>query len=191
MAGKQAKILSDEDVALILKALGRHRYSIRDQLLFLLSVKAGLRAGEIAALTWQMVLTASGEIGDKIELHDSAAKKRSGRTIPLNSALYDALNVWARHSNTDGHVITSERGRAMRASSVVNWFAELYRSLGLSGCSSHSGRRTFITKAARHIFQAGGSLRDVQQLAGHRTISVTQLYIEGDAPAKRRVVQLI
>ena len=58
----------------------------------------------------------------------------------------------------------------MRPSSVVNWFAQLYRELGLHGCSSHSGRRTFITKAARLVFKAGGSLRDVQQLVGHRSI---------------------
>ena len=191
MSGKQAKFLSDDDVALVLKALKRHRHSIRDQLLFLLSVKAGLRACEIAALTWPMVLSAAGTVGDKIELHDRAAKKRSGRTIPLNPALYDALKAWARLSGTVGHVIKSERGQAMRPSSIVNWFAGLYRKLGLTGCSSHSGRRTFITKAARLIHQAGGSLRDVQQLAGHRSIGMTQLYIEGDAPAKRQVVALL
>jgi len=191
MAGKQAKILSDDQVAYVLKALRKRRYPTRDELLFLLSIKAGLRAGEIAALTWQMVLTASGEIGDVIELHDDAAKKGSGRTVPLNPALRGALMALAGHSGTAGYVIKSERGQGMRASSVVNWFSELYCSLGLTGCSSHSGRRTFITKAARLIYQAGGSLRDVQQLAGHRSIGMTQLYIEGDSPAKRRVVALL
>jgi integrase/recombinase XerD len=69
-----------------------------------------------------------------------------------------------------GPVIRSERGAALRPSSVVNWFARLYRELGFEGCTSHSGRRTFITNAARLVFKAGGSLRDVQQLAGHRSI---------------------
>lgn len=155
------------------KAECRTPYPTRDIALFLLSIKAGLRAGEIAAVTWPMVLTASGEIGHAIELHDCAAKKCSGRTIPLNPMLHDALKALAATAGTDGSVIRSERGRPMRPSSVVNWFAALYRQLGLSGCSSHSGRRTFITKAARLIHKAGGSLRDVQQLAGHRSISVT------------------
>ena len=79
----------------------------------------------------------------------------------------------------------------MRPGSVVNWFPQLYRELGLAGCSSHSGRRTFITNAARVVFKAGGSLRDVQQLAGHRSIEQTQAYIDASARAKRRLVALL
>ena len=79
----------------------------------------------------------------------------------------------------------------MRAMAIVNWFARLYRKAGLEGCSSHSGRRTFITNAARLVHKVGGSLRDVQQLAGHSSISMTQRYIEGHTPAKRALVNLI
>ena len=35
----------------------------------LLSVRAGLRAIEIANITWQAVLDAEGRVGDVIELH--------------------------------------------------------------------------------------------------------------------------
>ena len=75
--------------------------------------------------------------------------------------------------------------------SIVNFFAIAYRAIGLEGCSSHSGRRTFITRAARLVHKAGGSLRDVQILAGHRSIQTTQRYIDGDTDAQRRLVALI
>jgi len=79
----------------------------------------------------------------------------------------------------------------LRPGSVVNWFAALFRELGLEGCPSHSGRRTFITNAARRVHRVGGSLRDVQELAGHRSIQVTQGYIDGDTAVKRRLVRLL
>ena len=75
--------------------------------------------------------------------------------------------------------------------SIVNWFARAYRAIGVEGCSSHSGRRTFITRAARLVHKAGGSLRDVQLLAGHRSIQTTQRYIDGDTDAQRKLVSMI
>lgn len=88
-------------------------------------------------------------------------------------------------------VIFSERGRGLTSDTVQLWFHRLYTSLGFAGCSSHSGRRTFITRAARKVSEAGGSLRDVQQLAGHASRAMTQRYIEGDSDAKRKLVGLI
>jgi len=90
-----------------------------------------------------------------------------------------------------GPVIVSERGGPMTAQSIVVWFANAYRLVGLDGCSSHSGRRTFITRAARLAHHAGGSLRDVQLLAGHRSIQTTQRYIDGDTDAQRKLVSRI
>jgi len=71
---------------------------------------------------------------------------------------------------------------------IVNAFWHWYRALGFDGCSSHSGRRTFITNAARNISRFGGSLRDVQALARHSSLSMTQMYIEIDSEAMRKVV---
>ena len=192
MAGKQAKLLTPSQARMALGRVARSRYPERDRVLLLLSLKAGLRAGEIAHLTWSMVLGADGRVGDRIELYDAAAKKGSGRVIPLHPLLRSALVRWRELAGHEGYVIPSERGGGgMRPGSIVNWFARLYRELGLEGCSSHSGRRTFITRAARLVFKAGGSLRDVQQLAGHRSIDQTQAYIEGDTQAKRRLVTLL
>jgi integrase len=193
MAGKQAKILTRQQVVLALRRARRGRYPQRDRVMILLSVKAGLRAGEIAKLTWPMVLDTQGPVADSIELHDSAAKMRSGRTIPLHSDLRRTLQQLRRATGTEGAVIRSERrgAQGMSPSSVVKWFRRLYADLQFAGCSSHSGRRTFITHAARLIFKAGGSLRDVQQLAGHRSIEQTQTYIDASERAKRRLIALM
>jgi integrase/recombinase XerD len=191
MSGKQAKVLSRDDVRDLLAFASATRHPIRNQVIVLLSVKAGLRAGEIANLTWDMILTPTGEVGSVIELRDHAAKKRSGRLIPLHPDLRDALEVWVKLTSGTGPVVRSERGGRMTPLSIVNWFAGAYRAIGLDGCSSHSGRRTFITRAARLVHKAGGSLRDVQLLAGHRSIQTTQRYIDGDSDAQRRLVSLI
>jgi integrase len=157
----------------------------------LLSLKAGLRAGEIAKLTWDMVSGPTGEIGSVIELRDCTAKKKSGRLIPIHPSLRAALAACRKLQKGTGPVIRSERGGPMTPVSIVNWFAIAYRAVGLEGCSSHSGRRTFITRAARLVHKAGGSLRDVQLLAGHRSIQTTQRYIDGDTDAQRKLVSMI
>ena len=196
--GKQAKILSPKQITAVQSYLATKRNGLRDQVIFLLSVKAGLRAKEIAFLSWAMVLTAERQVDNSISLTDKASKGRSGRVIPLNAQLKtrleDLLHQQKHRSSFDpkqSRVITTERSNSTTAQVIVSMFYQWYRDIGLIGCSSHSGRRTFITNAARKIGSVGGSLRDVQALAGHSSLAVTQRYIEGDAEARTKVVQLL
>lgn len=191
--GKQAKILSKPQVDAALRYLGERRNGLRNQTILLLSVRAGLRAKEIASLRWSMLLNADGEVSDSIHLTNEAAKGSSGRVIPLNKTLKQFLIEHRSQSAPDphAHVIQTERSRRTSAQAVVNLFQRWYRDLGFVGCSSHSGRRTFITNAAKKISTVGGSLRDVQFLAGHSSLQTTQRYIEGDSDATRRVVDLV
>ncbi len=191
MAGKQAKILSLGDVNDLLVFASCTRRPLRNRVIVLLAAKAGLRAGEIANLTWDMALDPAGAIGSVIELRDAAAKNGSGRLIPVHPDLRHALVAYRGLSTGIGPVIRSERGGPMTPLSVVVWFNRAFRNIGLHGCSSHSGRRTFITRAARLAHKAGGSLRDVQLLAGHRSIQTTQRYIDGDSDVQRKLVAMI
>jgi len=195
---KQAKVLtaSQVDIALLYLATGRNVE--RNQAIFLLSVKAGLRAKEIAYLTWSMVLNPDECIGDSIYLTNNASKGNSGRVIPLQRTLKDALaSLYESERQRNGfdrnasRVVRTERTEATSPQTIVNMFAGWYSKLGFLGCSSHSGRRTFITNAARKISTVGGSLRDVQFLAGHTNLQTTQRYIEFDTKAQRKVVNII
>lgn len=196
--GKQAKILNRQQIEVMCDHIGKQRNGLRNQTIFLLSVRAGLRAKEIACLKWSMVVGSDGEVGDFIHLTDDASKGRSGRIIPINkslkASLRELLGQISRLPQFDAsvcRVVRTERLNVTTPQVIVNLFQSWYRDLGLVGCSSHSGRRTFITNAAKKISTVGGSLRDVQFLAGHTSLQTTQRYIEGDSEARKRIVDLI
>jgi integrase len=191
---RQAKILTKGQTDAMLGFLSGTRYPERNRVIFLLSARAGLRAKEIASLNWPMLTDAEGSIGDCIRLEDRASKGTSGRVIPMNKELRAAL-VHIQKSQVGGRksefVVTTERATRTSAAAIVNLFAAWYERLGFNGCSSHSGRRSFITNAARKICTVGGSLRDIQMLAGHASLQTTQRYIESNGDAQRRIVELV
>lgn len=189
---KQAKTLSKGQVEAALGYLATTRWPTRNRLIFLLSAKAGLRAKEIAGLTWRMVTDARGQIGQAIHLENAASKGKSGRVIPMNDNLRSALSEYAKTTiiASSSFLIESERSNRMSAQAIVNLFWRWYQEMGFDGCSSHSGRRTFITNSARKISTVGGSLRDVQMLAGHSNLRTTQRYIEPNPEAQLKIVEI-
>src|SRR4051812_45858492 len=128
MLGKQAKILSDENIRDLLAFAELTRYPTRNRVIVLLSAKAGLRAGEIANVTWPMVTDPTGHIGAVIALEDRFAKKKSGRVIPIHRDLREALVSLRKITDGCGSVVRSERGSAMKPVSIVNWFTLAYRA---------------------------------------------------------------
>lgn len=193
MVRQPARVLENEDVRRLLALTGQHRQSDRNAVIVMLSFKAGLRACEIAGLTWTMALNTSGDIADQLTISGGIAKYGSGRTIPMHTEL---RKVMKRYHKTIGRPVTgplisSERRRAMTPRSIVNWFHDCYAALKLEGCSSHSGRRTFITQSARLVSKTGGSLRDIQELAGHRALATTEKYIAGSRDAQRKLIGLL
>ncbi|WP_338691738.1 tyrosine-type recombinase/integrase [Bradyrhizobium sp. 26S5] len=127
MAGKQAKILSADHIDDLLFFVAQSRHPLRNRLIVLFSVRAGLRAAEIAQLTWQMVLNASGDVGPALELEDKIAKKRSGRRVPLHAELRQALIEARELCDGTGPIIRSARGGPMTPLSIVVWFNRVYR----------------------------------------------------------------
>jgi integrase len=110
MPGRRAKILSAPDVSDLLVFASCTRHPLRNAVVVLLSAKAGLRAGEIANLVWDMLVDATGALSGLLELRDNAAKKGSGRSIPLHPDLAAALAAWRQVAPPSDYVISSERG---------------------------------------------------------------------------------
>jgi integrase/recombinase XerD len=63
----------------------------------------------------------------------------------------------------------------------------LYRSAGIKGASSHSGRKTFLTS----LSSQGISVFVLASLAGHRSIQTTMRYVTVNDDMKRRAVELV
>jgi integrase len=184
---KQAKILSARQTALLRAFLQHTRYPDRNQVILLLSVKAGLRAKEIAALTWDMLTDAENNLGQAIHLRNEATKGASGRVIPLNRKLRQALAALFAQRGSTPFVITTERSERTSAAAIANLFACWYRKVGFNGCSSHSGRRTFITNAARKISTVGGTIATSKRTLRRKGRS----WISFEFNARRQPVRLL
>lgn len=181
----------------ILNFLNGTRYPKRNRVIFLLSCKAGLRAKEIALLEWRHVLNDdSTDIGDAIRISDKNSKGKSGGRIifladELRESLQDHYHSINPTPRREDRIIVNQQGIGMNGNGVAKIFLHWFKEMKLEGYSSHSGRRTFITQCARKISMAGGTLLQVQKLAGHSDFKTTKLYIIEDEEAMRKVVNMI
>lgn len=171
-------------------------YPTRNVVIFMLTTKAALRAGEIAQLCWHHVLNwRNDDIGDVIRLTDDICKGGSGRELDMSKELIAALRkhfIYSRKPPKSQNVILSQFRKPMAPNAIAHRFRYWFRvRMGVQGFSSHSGRRTFITKAAQVINLCGGSLYDVSLMVGHKDLSSTQAYIVGNKKAQKKVVDMI
>ena len=185
---KQAQVLNDKDIKRVLTAIAKRSYSSRDRGMFMLSLLAGMRVGEIAALRVNDVYEADGSVKDSIRLSSAQTKGSEARTVLLNAQAQEELRVYARTMNRTGEqpLFVSKWGKAMSPNSLVQVFGRFYKQAGLSNASSHSGRRSFITNLANK----GVSVRVLAALASHKSISTTQRYIEVGEHQLRAAVEM-
>jgi integrase len=140
---------------------------------------------EIAGLKWGAIR----EDDTLLELVTTNGGKP--RTVPVNKELRAALRAYrAEYRRTGDHDVVfkcrhAKPGEPMSTNAPTAWFRDLYvRRLGWSGYS------TFATQAARKA-TVGGSLRDVQDMLGHASLTTTQRYLEPSSEAKRKLVELV
>lgn len=161
----------------------------RDNLMFLLSFHAGLRAAEISKLDLDAFFDVEGRPSNRIIVRSIVQKKgrehRGTREVPMTPELSDALLKFLRRYPEATYVAIGayRGGKRMSPSAVTSYMWLMYKKAGFKNGSSHSGRRTYITNLGRTMNNFGLSMRDVQEMAGHARMNTTQGYMEAN-PAR-------
>lgn len=189
---KQAKTLTAEELRRVLDYVATRKHSTRNRALVLTSVYSGCRVGELSSLTYADVVDDEGKVRDEIRLKAENTKTKEARVVFVNAKLKKELQQYAstyKPANKGLKFFYSQKrdSNGYNANTLTQFFHYLYRRAGVFGASSHSGRRTFITKLASQ----GVGVRVLMSLAGHRNISTTQAYIDVNDDMKRKAVELI
>ncbi|KQU94394.1 site-specific integrase [Devosia sp. Root105] len=188
---KQAKVLTDAELKRVLAVIAQSRHAARNRALVLLSHYAGMRVGEIAALTWGDLLEPGGDIARQFLLKAAHTKTNEARSVHIGLKLSRELaghrSRLKQEPKRSAPLIASQKGGAFSANSLCQLMGRIYASAGVSGATSHSGRRWFITQLAH----SGVSPKVIMTLAGHRSLATTQRYIDVNDAMLARAVEVL
>ena len=182
--------LTGSDIRRVFRIIETTRHAERNQLAFVLSIYAGMRIGEIAALRIGDVANGDREARREIKLSAQQTKGSKGRTVVLSERVRREIGVHLKTRppcQDDAPLIASQRnGRFFSNVSLSMLFKEVYDLAGIR-TSSHSGRRTFATR----LNEKGVGMKTIQRLMGHKNISTTALYCEVSDTVMRGAVELV
>jgi integrase/recombinase XerD len=196
----QAKTLNDKELKLLLLYLATRKYGVRDKTMVLMTHWAGMRIGEVAAVRLCDVLAADGSVKEEIRLTAEQTKGKRGRTVVLCEKLRKevltylqwrfALKQLIAVTYTDAMnkpLFSTQKREGFDANTACTHLHNIYRAAGIEGASSHSGRRSFLTRlSAKSV-----PLRVMMELAGHRQAQTTMRYCDVTADMKRAAVELL
>jgi integrase/recombinase XerD len=188
-AMRQAATLTAQQLNRVLDYCKHTRHPARNRAILLTTHWAGLRIGEVAALLWADVVDSAGAVRNEFRLSAAQTKGNSACTVLIPQRLQAELERYYRAvkpSKLNTPVFATQRTAGFTANTLTHIVNGIYKSAGLVGATSHSGRRTFITNLA----SKGISVRVLASLAGHRSIAVTQKYIDVNDDMKRNAVEL-
>lgn len=149
---------------------------------FIVSIYTGMRWGEQYSLTWEQV-----DLNRKV-IRLTATKNGSARNVPLNSVALDSLKAQqAKVPHTPGDAVFPRPGPS---SDCRWWFIPALVEAKIADYTWHNNRHTFCSWLA----MAGVSTKEIQVLAGHKTITMAARYAhlspEAAASASERLVDL-
>jgi integrase/recombinase XerD len=189
---RQAKVLTEKEFREVLAVIGTMRHAARNRAALMLSHYAGLRVGEIAALTVGDMLNSKGAAKEQVVLRAATTKSGEARTVFIGAKLRKELEQYVAalkvdERPVDAPLLLTQKNTAFSGNTLCQLFTKLYAMAGIDGASSHSGRRWFITKLAHR----GVSPKVLMTLAGHKNLSTTQRYIEVNDEMMRAAIRLL
>jgi integrase/recombinase XerD len=189
----RAAVLSPSQVRHVFRvARARPRHGPRAEAALAMSLGLGLRAKELAALKWGDVYDDAGRV--RPVLHLRAAYTKGGKTRDVfasSPALRRVLEKYGEGrwllgvSASQASMFASQKGGPMTAASMARFLKAVYAEAGLAKASSHSGRRTLITRLA----ERGVDLKAIAEIAGHASIRTTATYVESNPRRLSRILQ--
>jgi integrase len=140
----------------------------------------GLRRREVCNLLWRDVSTNGKEI------HIAKGKTRMARRrIPLTDR---AVRILAALPRKGDHVFTNRYGHALDPDWLSNEFLRVRRKLEISDeAVLHSTRHTFCSR----LGERGASAFEIQRLAGHSSITISQRYVHPSAGKLDSAISLL
>ena len=178
----------------LLKVVSTTKHPERNRLVIMLSYLAGLRACEIAAIKVGDVITQLGqgwEVNSEVVLKSSQTKGKKAQTVVISSLLRKEIADYYKRieheTDSQDSLIGSQKTGSFTSQTIQNLFRSLYQQAGIANASSHSGRRTFITQ----LSERGVSVRVIQELARHTSLSTTQRYIDVSVDKLRNAVEVL
>lgn len=187
---KQARTLNEPELQRLLDFVKTTINAQRNRTIILLTHLAGMRIGEVAAVRVCDVVASHGTVRDEINLTAAQTKGSASRTVLLNQRMRAELTAYVltvRIRDAKQALFATQRSSAFTANSLTQVINGVYRHAGLDGCTSHSGRRCFLTNLA----EKGVSVRVMMALSGHRHMSSTQRYIDLRPGVLRNAVELV
>jgi integrase/recombinase XerD len=196
----QARVLTERELRKVLNFCSTQPHAARNRAMLLCTHQAGMRVGEVAALRICDVLAADGTILEAISLSASQTKGNQARTVLVPTKLREELKQYLQqrfglenliavtYTDMTRALFPTQKNptRGFTANTLCQLFHKIYKDSRMTGASSHSGRRTFITKLA----DKGVGVRVLMAIAGHKSLGSTLRYMELNPTVMKAAVEL-
>lgn len=183
----RAEILRSDDIQ---KLFGAGFEKPRDRALFGVCLYAAARINEACSLLRRDVM-GKGGIRETLLLRSSITKgKRWSREINVHPQLREYLEEYVKGGfpPANNYLFPGRRGKGhIHPGSAAKILRDVCVELGLEGVSTHSFRRTALTRMS----DAGIPLRHIQEISGHKDLYTLSCYLGVTEKHKQRAISAL